>query len=219
MDPETTLRETLRASTTVEGPEPGGDEVTAKVIQLTQNFPPGPLEPELTTTHPTAPRAARGHSGLVFLLGKLGLDGQAGHSGPQQSGLAGLSCKSHCLCGFHSGTMDTRAGRLATLSTYSTSEDAFPPWKHPTCPGGSGPLGGGQTTQGDHTSTESQTHCIPTQPSRPPITPTAPTFLSLAWIAPHDFRLVPVAASQHLHLGVYWAPPTQHSRSQLLIFP
>lgn len=42
--------ETLRMSATEEGPEAGTDEVTAKVTQLTLNFPQGLLEPELTTT-------------------------------------------------------------------------------------------------------------------------------------------------------------------------
>ena len=55
LDPKTTLQgETLRVST-AEGPEAGRDEVIAKVIQLTQNFPPGPLEPEFTTIHTLLP--------------------------------------------------------------------------------------------------------------------------------------------------------------------
>lgn len=52
LDPKTTLQgETLRVSTAEGGPEAGRDEVITKVIQLTQNFPPGPSEPEFTTIH------------------------------------------------------------------------------------------------------------------------------------------------------------------------
>lgn len=42
--------ETVKMSTTEEGPEAGTDEVTTKVSWLTLNFPQGLLEPELTTT-------------------------------------------------------------------------------------------------------------------------------------------------------------------------
>lgn len=56
LDLKTTLQgETLRVSTTEKGPEAGRDEVIGKVIQLTQNFPPGPLEPEFTTIHTPLP--------------------------------------------------------------------------------------------------------------------------------------------------------------------
>ena len=56
LDPKTTLQgETLRESTTEKGPEAGRDEVIGKVIQLTQNFPPGPSEPEFTTIHTPLP--------------------------------------------------------------------------------------------------------------------------------------------------------------------
>ena len=56
LDPKTTLQgKILRVATAEEGPEAGRDEVIAKVIQLTQNFQPGPSEPELTTVHTLLP--------------------------------------------------------------------------------------------------------------------------------------------------------------------
>lgn len=85
LDPESTLQgETLRVSATAEGPEAGREEVTAKVTQPTQNFSPGLSEAELTTIHTAAPSAAPEGSGPMFLLGKVGLEGQARHSGTRQ---------------------------------------------------------------------------------------------------------------------------------------
>lgn len=111
-----------------------------------------------------------------------------------------------------------RGGRLAALSTYFTSTDAFPPWKHPTRPGGSGALGSGQTMPGDRISAESQAHGIHTQPSLPPMTPVAPTLLSLAGPLPITSDLY-IWLPHTPPLSVCWALPTGHGQSQPLICP
>ena len=167
LDPETTLQgKTLRVSAAAEGPEAGRGEVTAKVTQLTQNFSPGPSEAELTTIHTAAPEG----SGPMFLLGKVGLEGQARHPGTWQRAAwldIAEGVTAHVAFIWESWSSE-RAGWPLCPPTLPP-QMPFPPWKHPTRPGGSGSLGSGQTMPGEHISVESQARGSHTQPSLPPI--------------------------------------------------